>query len=411
MALVSKKIAFLKNEKVKILSAVTVVTSVISAPYIINFWGYNISDNTQDWGGFGSYIGGLLSPILAIGSLYYVVKTFRQQSFENTFNLLLEQHNTLAEKISSETVGKESIIQEKLGALGISWLIDQASSRKTINESYEIHQYLRVVYQVLMFIDESCPSDQRKYSRIFRSFLSNDLIYMVALNGAQRNNNEEKSFTFPKYKLFIEKYGFLEHLIFKTNAISKAVQESHKLTDMFSLVKCYELSAFGDGSNITTSINSVGEDYLKRLNYKIDKINKNMKSHTQKTDFILNDYPKLLDDLKRYLETNSHPSKEALDINQKAHGLFTTSISLLPTKKVTQENIETGKGLESTYNNSINVNLKHLKDDLHLLNLYSSLLNDLKTVPTLSRNNVSTIENLQRRIQLLEKQCLKDKVD
>ncbi|MFA0708936.1 hypothetical protein AB4653_24845, partial [Vibrio sp. 10N.222.48.A3] len=89
MALVRKKIAFFNNEKVKILSAVTVVTSVISAPYIINFWGYNISDNTQDWGGFGSYIGGLLSPILAIGSLYYVVKTFRQQSFENTFNLLL----------------------------------------------------------------------------------------------------------------------------------------------------------------------------------------------------------------------------------------------------------------------------------------------------------------------------------
>ncbi|MFA0500229.1 putative phage abortive infection protein, partial [Vibrio sp. 10N.222.46.A1] len=184
MALVRKKIAFFNNEKVKILSAVTVVTSVISAPYIINFWGYNISDNTQDWGGFGSYIGGLLSPILAIGSLYYVVKTFRQQSFENTFNLLLEQHNTLAEKISSETVGKESIIKEKLGALGISWLIDQASSRTTINESYEIHQYLRVVYQVLMFIDESCPSDQRKYSRIFRSFLSNDLIYIVALNSA-----------------------------------------------------------------------------------------------------------------------------------------------------------------------------------------------------------------------------------
>ncbi|PMP11864.1 hypothetical protein BCS92_19160 [Vibrio tasmaniensis] len=409
MALVRKKIAFFNNEKVKILSAVTVVTSVISAPYIINFWGYNISDNTQDWGGFGSYIGGLLSPILAIGSLYYVVKTFRQQSFENTFNLLLEQHNTLAEKISSETVGKESIIKEKLGALGISWLIDQASSRTTINESYEIHQYLRVVYQVLMFIDESCPSDQRKYSRIFRSFLSNDLIYIVALNSAQRDN--KKNFTFPKYKFFIEKYRFLEHLFFETATIKNAVTEKHKLTDMFSLAKSYELSAFGDGSNITASINSVGEDYLKLLNYKIDEIDKNVKSHTQKTDFILNDYPILLDGLKRYLEKNGIPSQEMLDINKKALNLFDRSITLYPTEKVTQKDIEFGEFHKSMYNTSVSNNLKQLKDDLAQLALYNLLLNDLKTVPTLDSNNVSTIENLQRRIQLLKKQYPKDKVD
>ncbi|MFA0289708.1 hypothetical protein AB4544_25055, partial [Vibrio sp. 10N.222.45.F7] len=116
-------------------------------------------------------------------------------------------------------------------------------------------------------------------------------------NSAQRDN--KKNFTFPKYKFFIEKYRFLEHLFFETATIKNAVTEKHKLTDMFSLAKSYELSAFGDGSNITASINSVGEDYLKLLNYKIDEIDKNVKSHTQKTDFILNDYPILLDGLKR----------------------------------------------------------------------------------------------------------------
>ncbi|MFS1425774.1 hypothetical protein LMH73_000940, partial [Vibrio splendidus] len=231
-----------------------------------------------------------------------------------------------------------------------------------------------------------------------------------ALNGAQRNNNE-KSFTFPKYKFFIEKYGFLEHLIFKTDTISKAVKENHKLTDMFSLVKCYELSAFGDGSNITTSINSVGEGYLKLLNYKIDKIDEGMTSYTLKTDFILNEYSILLDGLKRYLETNTHPSKEMLDINKKALNLFTHSITLYPTKKVTQKDIEFGESRKSMYNTSVSNSLKHIKDDLDQLAPYNLLLNNLKTVPTLDSNNVSTIEDLQRRIQLLKQQYPKDKVD
>lgn len=127
MKISEKPFTLLNSEQAKISGVIILTLIIVSGPYIAIFWDHDISNNTQDWGAFGSYLGGLLSPILAIGSLYYVVKTFRQQSFENTFNLLLEQHNTLADKISNDNGDKISMVRSELNSLGEYWLDSQTS--------------------------------------------------------------------------------------------------------------------------------------------------------------------------------------------------------------------------------------------------------------------------------------------
>ncbi|HHX8309548.1 TPA: putative phage abortive infection protein [Vibrio diabolicus] len=182
----------IQKEHTKLICAIGFATLAVGMPYVAKFWGYQLSTKTSDWGSFGSYIGGLLSHLFAVGSLYYVVETFRQQSFETTFNLLLEQHNSLADSLSikqtldsqteNPTKKSTSPIEDALGEIGHYWLAEDPKYRKSLNDNYDIHKYVRVVYQILKFIDENCPSDKLKYSRIFRSFISNDLNLVLVLN-------------------------------------------------------------------------------------------------------------------------------------------------------------------------------------------------------------------------------------
>ncbi|WP_018984108.1 hypothetical protein [Salinimonas chungwhensis] len=47
--------------------------------YLLNFYGFKLSDSPADWGAFGSYFGGVVGPILAFLSLLLVIATLRVQ--------------------------------------------------------------------------------------------------------------------------------------------------------------------------------------------------------------------------------------------------------------------------------------------------------------------------------------------
>lgn len=338
-----KPFTFLNSEQAKISGIIILALIIVSGPYIAIFWDHDISKNTQDWGAFGSYLGGLLSPILAIGSLYYVVKTFRQQSFENTFNLLLEQHNTLADKISNDNGDKISIVRSELNSLGEYWLDSQTSLNniKNINDSYEIHRYLRVVYQVLKFIDENCPNKKKKYSRIFRSFLSNDLTHIIGLNSAQYF--EKGSFTYPKYKALIEKYSLLEHLYFDSKNINIPINENILKPNIFILAERYELSAFGDRCNITIAINKICRRYIKKLNSDINNAEDLVIKIQLVKDFNENKSSKYLNMLNSHINKKKMPSKELKDINNEVYAFISTMINLDINQKKPEIWLQIGK--------------------------------------------------------------------
>lgn len=275
---------FKLKEGYKVTIFVLIMLLFIFTPYVLNFSNNVISKNPQDWGAFGSYLGGLLSPFLAIGSLYYVVKTFKQQSFENTFNLLLEQHNGIAHKITLKAGGRTSTVDDILEKLGKKWLgSERVSDSAYINENPQINSYLRVAYQVLKFIDESCPDDKRKYSRIFRSFLSNELVFLLALNSAQQVGKDK--FKFLKYKKLMEEYEILEHLYFSLGSICF---DDFKKSNNFLILKRFKESAFGDCINYINYIGNVIRCYIKSCEKSLESLEGNLKNYDVANDFLEN---------------------------------------------------------------------------------------------------------------------------
>lgn len=50
------------------------IIGIVVIPYLVNFFGYCISDNPVDWGVFGDYIGGILNPLLAIINIILLIQ-------------------------------------------------------------------------------------------------------------------------------------------------------------------------------------------------------------------------------------------------------------------------------------------------------------------------------------------------
>ncbi|TMO72743.1 hypothetical protein CWC17_13030 [Pseudoalteromonas sp. S3785] len=295
----------------------------IVTPYVLNFSNNAISKNPQDWGAFGSYLGGLLSPFLAIGCLYYVVKTFKQQSFENTFNLLLEQHNDIAHKITLKGDSKASIVDDTLNKLGNEWLVKEKNSASAdINESPQINSYLRVAYQVLKFVDENCPDDKRKYSRIFRSFLSNELVLLLALNSAKRNKKER--FKFLKYKRLIERYEILEHLYisFQNNDVNNFTRSNNYL-----ILERFNESAFGDCVNYARFIDSAFKHYILSGKALLSDFEKKFKKYEEINELLLN-YDSFLSSMKESYNQGLPFSSKQNDYNNKLLDLINDKINI-----------------------------------------------------------------------------------
>ena len=64
--------------------------------------------------------------------------------------------------------------------------------------------YFRIIYQILKFIDNSSINNKEFYSKIFRGRLSNDDLYLLAVNGVIYGKE--------KTKPLMDKYKILKHL-------------------------------------------------------------------------------------------------------------------------------------------------------------------------------------------------------
>ncbi|HCG5140281.1 TPA: hypothetical protein NJY86_002736 [Vibrio parahaemolyticus] len=332
-----------QKEQSIIIGFMILASLAVGLPYLAKFWNYPFSSKISDWGDFGSYVGGLLSPLFAVGSLYYVVKTFRQQSFENTFNLLLEQHNSLADTLSTKQItagdntDKEptSPIEITLAQINNYWLHDTSNDKISINDNYEIHKYIRVVYQVLKFIDENCPTDKLKYSRIFRSFISNDLNLILAINCAQRDSSGQ--LTFPKYKSMIDKYHLLEHLILLNPVTNTNIYDSHQPSNLLVIAGTYNPSAFGDEVNIRKALEVEFADYHKRLSKGLLRTSNTLLKYKKHTLALNEKFPAFLEELNEHASLKKKASQELYDLNKEIIHLTGYSYGIIKGEALNEE--------------------------------------------------------------------------
>ena len=184
---------------------------IVILSYWINFASYSISNNTADWGQYGSYIGGvagvfltLLSVILLIITLYFQNRNTTISQFESSFFELLRLHKEITNRISgtvdipiiNESGGDESnglkyfeklskkIKTEfddnadkylnKLTNLNEfnNKLKDRTETQKRIDSFYnnlyqgresELGHYFRSLYHLIKFVNDSSIGNKKKY--------------------------------------------------------------------------------------------------------------------------------------------------------------------------------------------------------------------------------------------------------
>ncbi|WP_052708035.1 putative phage abortive infection protein [Salinivibrio sp. KP-1] len=251
--------------------------------------GSTLSLDTTVWGGFGSYFGGILGPIVALFALYWLTqsvliqkkelsdtqktleetqKTQEKKRFEDTFFSLLEQFNSVSREVydvnkklydaintsSNECAGTSNNLDIiKIIISRVHWKQRRyfyfTSSQSDNSNLNDLSHYFRVLYHILKYVDyaDSFSSNERVidngkfYTNIVRSFLSHRETMLLAFNCAEENKNDQ----FYNYKRLIEKYEMLEHM---------RVDD-----DFVGLVSFYNRNAFGKNEKAQEYYNLMDE--------------------------------------------------------------------------------------------------------------------------------------------------------
>lgn len=219
--------------------------------YCITLRRFGFAESSGDFGVFGDYIGGTIGTIVGAISIYLVYITYssqvkfarkqdeamKHQQFETTFFSLLEQQQMIRSQlkgiIGDDTYegilylqGLKSQLEDALSEL--NYIQDEVTEdnkvmlKNRVNGLYvdfflpnvsNLGHYFRHLYHILKYIDDSQLSDSKKYADLLQSQLSNDELYMIAINGISNYGRK-------KMLPLMDKYGFLEN--YNANALRRA---------------------------------------------------------------------------------------------------------------------------------------------------------------------------------------------
>ncbi|HDT6088493.1 putative phage abortive infection protein [Raoultella ornithinolytica] len=189
-----------------------------------------------------------------------------QTSFENTFNILLTQHNDALTKLKENRNYNEKVSD----IFNLPNDFDLSNLTKNMhNLDYFFGSYFRVLYHLLKHIDKNGgyhPFDhkgKKKYTSLVRSFLDNETTLLLAINCSHAKNNNQ----YYHYKCLIERYAFFEHLIvdkgkfydyikYSDGNLKYSINYIEQSDPLFvdklisEIFKTYHSSAFGDHEDL-----------------------------------------------------------------------------------------------------------------------------------------------------------------
>lgn len=251
-------------------------------------------------------------------------------AFENTFHLLLNQHNDklkeikeilleripyTEEEIQVEQIDKQEKAKEKLIYSPndiLSKNIGEACS--FVRESERLSPYFIILFQILKFIDtkfylgeaqyeidyledfseqnikklDPFYNEKKFYTSLIRSFINSDVLLLVAVNCMMIKPLGEKhkeSTQYYLYRRLLRKYNFFEHL--RVESLHISCMSNNWVTDFFISPKSYKekinkLASFeqntpvskgmNTGLNQTTVIDSFQQELLEESKVKINSV-------------------------------------------------------------------------------------------------------------------------------------------
>ena len=213
--------------------------------------------------------GVLVNIIIAAGTCGAVAVAFltnKRTSFENTFNLLLSQHNTALLNLKKEEKYSENFRFIFKGEPDLS------SLNKRMHELDDyFSSYFRILYHLMKHVHTSkisfCDSfnEKKKYTSMIRAHLDSETTLLLAINCSHANDTNQ----YALYKKMVEEYAMLEHLILNRknllkhiNVASDDLQDAYNTIVMIEtgaldkilsdIVTKYSFKAFGSNESIQT---------------------------------------------------------------------------------------------------------------------------------------------------------------
>lgn len=158
---------------------------------------------------------GFLAVKAAEKSLDESRKNFRKEAFNQRFSLLLEQHNSYLNKVNEYSRSAD-------GWAFLNKVFKQEvhfDAFYMLKGHFALSPYMRVLYHLLKFIEEDYFGDQddvigmKKYSSLVRSLISNDILFLIAIN-ASITFEQGKQTQYCKYQHLLHRFDFFEHADF-----------------------------------------------------------------------------------------------------------------------------------------------------------------------------------------------------
>lgn len=228
-----------QNIRILFLALALVIVIVPIIIYCITLRAEEFAESSEDFGIFGDYIGGTIGTAVGIISVFLLYETYTSQvrfarkqdavakfqQFETTFFNLLEQQQMLREQLGgviwdNEFQGLSYLkrLREDLSdALSyLNYRTDEITAdnkvllKNVVNQLYldfflpnvsHLGHYFRHIYHILKYVDDSHIPEVKGYVDILQAQLSNDELYLLAINGISNYGRRKMLPLMDKYSL------------------------------------------------------------------------------------------------------------------------------------------------------------------------------------------------------------------
>lgn len=195
----------------------------------------NSLGNTEAIIQYGIMFGSLISAFGLIWFSSLAYQNQRKDSFINTFDIYIKEHNRLLNEI---------FLEKGFDLNNILPIYLYQNKNKTYKECLKnfvkdklyldgnISRYFILVYRILKLVDDSSltENEKREYSGILRTIIPFKIQFLIAINSLyDGTENTQKT----KYQLLLEKYHFLEHIPLTVDWLSKELFLSTEEINLF----------------------------------------------------------------------------------------------------------------------------------------------------------------------------------
>ena len=242
-----------KNYTLIVVGLAVVILLIVILIYWINFASYTISKNTDDWGQFGAYIGGvagvfltLLTIILLIFTLYSQNRNATVSQFESSFFELLRLHKEITDRISGtvdipiiyesggdefkglmyfEKLSKEiqkkfddnveNLLEKLVNPDEFKNILEDKTEMQKIIDSFynelfhgresELGHYFRSLYHLVKFVNDSSIGNKKRYIDLIQAYLTDAELHCTFYNGIAIYGRKH-------FLHLLDEYSFLENI-------------------------------------------------------------------------------------------------------------------------------------------------------------------------------------------------------